>query len=69
MLSLSHCYQPEIVQDLLAHDSHMISCGESHVAVLTLEWKVFVWGAGEFGQLGTGSNSNWYNNKEFTKLV
>ena len=56
------CLKPEIIQDLLAYDSHVISCGESHVAILTLDWKVFVWGSGEHGRLGTGSNANWYEN-------
>jgi NIMA (never in mitosis gene a)-related kinase len=52
--NFNDCFQPEIIQELLAHDSHVISCGESHVAVITLETRVFVWGSGEHGQLGTG---------------
>ena len=56
---LSDCLQPEIIKPLLTHDSHLISCGESHVAVLTLDHKIFTWGSGKYGCLGNGSEDNW----------
>ena len=58
-LSLSDYLQPEIIKSLLAYDSHLISCGESHVAVLTLDHKIFTWGSGKYGCLGHGSENNW----------
>lgn len=56
---LSDYLQPEIIKSLLTYDSHLISCGESHVAVLTLDHKIFTWGSGKYGCLGHGSENNW----------
>ena len=50
--------KPEIIKSLLSHDTHVITCGESHVAILTLEGKIFVCGAGNHGRLGTGNEDN-----------
>lgn len=49
-----------MIKALLSHDAHMIACGESHIAMITLEQKAFTWGAGAHGRLGTGSQENWY---------
>ena len=35
-----------------------VGCGESHVAVVTSENMVFMWGAGQHGQLGTGDEED-----------
>lgn len=51
--------RPELINELFTHDSHVISCGESHVVLLTLDGKVLVWGANEHGQLGLGKPNNW----------
>ena len=51
--------RPEMIQELLAHDCNVLSCGESHVAMVTMEGKVFVWGCGDCGRLGTGSGDHW----------
>ena len=44
----------------MLHDIHVIACGESHVAMLTKEGKIFVCGAGENGRLGTGNEDDRY---------
>ena len=35
-----------------------IACGDSHVVCLTESNRVFTWGCGEFGRLGTGDEDN-----------
>lgn len=51
--------KPELIQAVLSHDIHMIECGESHVVMLTRDWKIFVWGSGDCGRLGIGSGDDW----------
>nr|XP_022334597.1 serine/threonine-protein kinase Nek9-like isoform X1 [Crassostrea virginica] len=36
-----------------------ISCGENHVAALTMDGEVYTWGCGEFGRLGLGSEDDF----------
>ena len=55
-----HTYRPELIQPMMLHDIHVIACGESHVAMLTKEGKIFVCGAGENGRLGTGNEDDRY---------
>ena len=45
---------------MMLHDVRNIACGESHVAMLTMEGKIFVCGAGEHGRLGTGNENDRY---------
>ncbi|XP_019408254.1 PREDICTED: probable E3 ubiquitin-protein ligase HERC6 isoform X4 [Crocodylus porosus] len=47
-------YAPEQVQALEAQIITRVSCGKEHSLVVSNEGKVFSWGAGSEGQLGTG---------------
>ncbi len=51
--------KPEMIRELLSHDVNVIECGESHVVMLTLDGRIFVWGSGDCGRLGTGSGDDW----------
>ena len=53
------CLRPRLLEDLLTVDVVGVSCGESHVVVLTSEGRVFAWGNGENGRLGTGNETMW----------
>ncbi len=48
-----------MIRELLSHDVNVIECGESHVVMLTLDGRIFVWGSGDCGRLGTGSGDDW----------
>ncbi|XP_026580225.1 probable E3 ubiquitin-protein ligase HERC6 [Pseudonaja textilis] len=48
------CYLPEPIQALEAQTIVYISCGKEHSLAISSQGKVFSWGAGGFGQLGTG---------------
>ena len=52
-------YRPKLIEGLLSHDTVVVSCGQSHVAVVTSDNSMFTWGAGSHGRLGTGSEQNW----------
>lgn len=45
---------PVLVESLLQYTATKISCGWTHTAVITKDQKLFTWGCGEFGALGTG---------------
>lgn len=45
---------PILVESLLQYTATKISCGWTHTAVITKDQKLFTWGCGEFGALGTG---------------
>ncbi|XP_034296362.1 probable E3 ubiquitin-protein ligase HERC6 isoform X2 [Pantherophis guttatus] len=46
---------PEPIQALEAQTIISISCGKEHSLAISSQGKVFSWGAGGFGQLGTGN--------------
>uniref|UniRef100_A0A8C6X763 HECT and RLD domain containing E3 ubiquitin protein ligase family member 6 n=1 Tax=Naja naja TaxID=35670 RepID=A0A8C6X763_NAJNA len=48
------CYLPEPIQALEVQTIVYISCGKEHSLAISSQGKVFSWGAGGFGQLGTG---------------
>ncbi|KAM3831580.1 putative E3 ubiquitin-protein ligase HERC6 isoform 1-T1 [Vipera latastei] len=48
------CYLPEPIQALKAQMITYISCGKEHSLAISNQGRVFSWGAGGFGQLGTG---------------
>ncbi|XP_032080220.1 probable E3 ubiquitin-protein ligase HERC6 [Thamnophis elegans] len=52
---LERCYLPEPIQALEAQTIIHISCGKEHSLAISSQGKVFSWGAGGFGQLGTGT--------------
>ncbi|KAL7982105.1 hypothetical protein Chor_001162 [Crotalus horridus] len=52
------CYLPEPIQALEAQMSIYISCGKEHSLAISNQGRVFSWGAGGFGQLGTGILEN-----------
>ena len=58
-----YCCRPELIQPMMLHDVRSIACGESHVALLTMEGKIFMCGAGEHGRLGTGNEEDRYSLK------
>ncbi|XP_022615496.1 serine/threonine-protein kinase Nek8 [Seriola dumerili] len=47
--------QPKIVEALLGYELVQVSCGASHVLAVTNEREVFVWGRGDNGRLGLGT--------------
>ncbi|XP_028320284.1 serine/threonine-protein kinase Nek8 isoform X1 [Gouania willdenowi] len=47
--------QPKIVEALLGYELVQVSCGASHVLVVTNEREVFAWGRGDNGRLGLGT--------------
>ena len=52
------CFKPRLLETLLSMDIAEVSCGESHVAVVTSDGHVYAWGAGGQGRLGTGAEEN-----------
>ena len=52
------CLKPKLIESLLSHDVLMVSCGQSHVVVVTSDNCVFAWGEGARGRLGTGAEDN-----------
>ncbi|XP_013919267.1 PREDICTED: probable E3 ubiquitin-protein ligase HERC6, partial [Thamnophis sirtalis] len=49
------CYLAEPIQALEAQTIIYVSCGKEHSLAISSQGKVFSWGAGGFGQLGTGT--------------
>ncbi|XP_070614119.1 probable E3 ubiquitin-protein ligase HERC6 [Erythrolamprus reginae] len=47
------CPRPDPIQALEAQTIIYISCGKEHSLAINSQGKVFSWGAGGFGQLGT----------------
>ena len=43
-----------------------IACGESHVAAISSDGEVYVWGDNEFGQLGQGTIGGYESNRVFS---
>lgn len=37
------------------------SCGGTHTMVLTSEGRIYTWGRGSFGRLGTGTEKDYYS--------
>lgn len=44
--------QPKIVEALLGFEVEQVSCGSSHIMVVTADHEVFAWGRGDNGRLG-----------------
>jgi alpha-tubulin suppressor-like RCC1 family protein len=49
---------PSLVEGLVGFKAEQVACGWTHTIVLTKEGGVFAWGAGNYGQLGTGSTES-----------
>ena len=48
--------KPEIVKSLRDKNTPLrVACGYSHMAAVTTNGQIFVWGDGKYGQLGLGS--------------
>lgn len=56
--------RPTRVTSLSSHKVVHASCGGTHTVVLTADSRVFVWGRGSFGRLGTGSVREAYEPQE-----
>ena len=50
--------KPKLIEALLSFDVTSVSCGNTHVAVVTSDGMVFSWGCGEDGRLGLGDEDN-----------
>lgn len=50
--------RPTKVEGLEGHRVVEASCGGTHTLVVTEEGRIFVWGRGSFGRLGTGNEQN-----------
>ena len=53
-------FKPEFVAGDGIENKHVIqiACGQDHTVALTSEGDVYTWGSNNFGQLGTGRNTN-----------
>lgn len=56
--STESCETPRLVTALEGHAVTSVACGAAHTCAVTVEGKLFAWGDGNKGQLGTG-NTNW----------
>ena len=50
--------KPNLIEGLLSFDVTSVSCGPTHVAVVTSDGVVFSWGCGADGRLGLGDEEN-----------
>ncbi|XP_064425064.1 serine/threonine-protein kinase Nek8 [Latimeria chalumnae] len=50
--------QPKIVEALLGYEILQVSCGASHILVVTNDREVFAWGRGDNGRLGLGTQDS-----------
>lgn len=51
---------PRRVEGLEGHRVVEASCGGTHTLVVTAEGRMFIWGRGSFGRLGTGNEQNHF---------
>ena len=56
--------KPKLIDSLLREDIVDLSAGDEHIAAVCGGGQVFVWGSGEYGQLGTGNTEHVYNPKK-----
>ena len=52
--------RPTKVEGLEGHRVVEASCGGTHTVVVTDEGRIFIWGRGSFGRLGTGTEKNYF---------
>lgn len=52
------CYPTAIKFPKLTRVIDSVSCGQSHALALTIDYKMFSWGAGYYGALGFGSKKD-----------
>uniref|UniRef100_A0A1I8ADL0 non-specific serine/threonine protein kinase n=1 Tax=Steinernema glaseri TaxID=37863 RepID=A0A1I8ADL0_9BILA len=48
------CLKPKVVDSLLRVDITDVACGDEHTVAVDTEGRVYVWGSGKNGRLGTG---------------
>ena len=53
-----HSYKPTLVVDLINDKAIQLACGLNHVYALTASGKVYAWGAGTYGRLGLGTETD-----------
>ena len=56
--------KPKLIDSLLREDIVDLSAGDEHIAAVCGGGQVFVWGSGEYGQLGTGNTEHVYTPKK-----